>query len=75
MEMKGTKGFPGAGTYKLPVMVGEGPKYGIQGRTEGHGNPMKNNPGPGTYNVQSVDNLRMHNSQKYGIGTSLRSNE
>ena len=36
---------------------------------------MKNNPGPGTYNIQSVDNLRMHNSQKYGIGSSLRSNE
>ena len=36
---------------------------------------MKHNPGPGTYNVQSVDNLRMANSQKYGIGTSLRSNE
>ena len=75
MEAKGNRGMPGAGTYKIPSMIGEGPQYGIQGRQEKGSSPMKNNPGPGTYNIQSVDNLRMHNSQKYGIGTSLRSND
>jgi hypothetical protein len=62
MENKGNKCVPGAGTYKIPSKVGEGPKYIIGAKIKSDLSPMKNNPGPGTYNIQSVDNLNMQNS-------------
>jgi len=34
--------------------------------------PMKNNPGPGNYELQNRDNINMRGSQKFSVGTSQR---
>jgi len=34
--------------------------------------PMKNNPGPGTYDLQNADNPNMSSPAKYKLGTGNR---
>ena len=34
--------------------------------------PMKNNLGPGNYELQKRDNINMRGSQKFSVGTSQR---
>ena len=51
-------------------MIAEGPRYGMSAKLPNDLNPMKNNPGPGQYNLQDRNNQNFRNTQKFGIGTS-----
>ena len=62
---------PGAGTYQIPSKVVEGPKYVMGSRLENEKNSKsKANPGPGQYDLQNKDNVNMHNSKKFSMGSS-----
>lgn len=56
--------IPGAGTYKIPSKLSEGPKYGISAKlpSEIDASPAKANPGPGNYDLQNRDNINMRHS-------------
>lgn len=43
--------FPGAGSYTIGSRISEGPKYGVGMKLNNNMSPMKNNPGPGTYDL------------------------
>jgi len=50
--------------------MAEGPKYYLGQKLDNDKSPMKNNPGPGAYELMNKDNLNMTTSKKFGIGTS-----
>jgi hypothetical protein len=43
--------FPGSGQYPYKSMIQEGPRYGMSCKLPNDLNPMKHNPGPGTYDL------------------------
>jgi len=51
MSQKDAASMPGAGTYQIPSRMSEGPKYGMGAKIGNDNSPMKNNPGPGQYNL------------------------
>ena len=72
MVQRGQRNFPGAGTYEIGSKISEGPKYGMAAKLGSELSPMKHNPGPGTYDLQNIDNINMNRSQKYSCGSSQR---
>jgi hypothetical protein len=67
------KVFPGAGSYSIPTKLQEGPKYGMGIKlNDSISSSPARNPGPGQYDLQNVDNIKMLKASKYSIGTSSR---
>lgn len=48
--------FPGSGQYQFKSTIADGPRYGMSAKLPNDLNPMKNNPGPGQYNLQNRNN-------------------
>ena len=73
--MGASNNSPGAGTYQLPSMISEGPKFVIGSRLPTDMSPgVKHNPGPGQYDLQNRDNVTMHSPRKFSMGSSQRGN-
>jgi len=53
---------PGPGSYAIPSRISENSKYGMAIKLNNDMSPMKNNPGPGHYDLQNLDNLNMNSS-------------
>jgi hypothetical protein len=62
---------PGPNNYTIPDKVVTGPKYSVGGKFEIKDLNAKN-PGPGQYNLQNTDNVRMKRGSNFSIGTSER---
>lgn len=70
MAKKGHEKYPGAGEYRIPTRVGDGPKVHMHAKTNlVDQNVKKGVPGPGNYELQNTQNLQHLNQPSFTVGT------
>lgn len=71
LESKDAAKVPGAGTYKIPGSLA-GSKWSMGEKLDSGMGKAINVPGPGNYELQNKDNIKMKSAQRYSVGHSKR---